>query len=263
VFALERTNIIRSYLREHGKLDVHSISEMLNVSEVTVRRDLERLDKEGFLRRLHGGAILIDPEEKAESPPSTEADRRQRDEREEIARIALLMIKDGDVIMLTDGPIARVVARRLSERSGVTVLTNDIRAALEVAGQAANKSVLLGGSPDAASSALYGSLAEANVQKFFVNKLFVEVDGVSEQLQMTVASQEKAALVREAMACAEEKVVLCEAGFFSHNAFFRLGPLSLAGKVVTNTSVDERFKTRIFALDLQLFTSIDAFEGKA
>jgi hypothetical protein len=97
MFAVERINILKSYLRERGKLDVHSMSAMLSVSEVTVRR-----------------------------------------EREEIARVAFLMVQNGDALMLTNGPIA---------------------------GQAGDRSVLLGGSPDPESSALFGSLARATTEK--------------------------------------------------------------------------------------------------
>ncbi|HUX36611.1 MAG TPA: DeoR/GlpR family DNA-binding transcription regulator [Rectinemataceae bacterium] len=261
MFAVERINIIRSYLREHGKLDVHSISEMLNVSEVTVRRDLEKLETEGFLQRLHGGAILVEQDEEPERQNVSEEELREEEEREEIARIALLMVKDNDVIMLTNGEIVRILARKLAARTGVTVLTNDIPVALEIAGQATNKAVLLGGSPEAESSALFGSLTETTVQKFFVNKIFVEVDGISEQLQMTVTSQEKAALIKEAMTCADEKIALCEAGHFSRNAFYRLGPLTMVAKVVTNISIPERYKSGIFAENIQLFTSVNAFEG--
>ncbi|MDA8409783.1 MAG: DeoR/GlpR family DNA-binding transcription regulator [Treponema sp.] len=262
MFAVERINIIRSYLREHGKLDVHSISEMLNVSEVTVRRDLEKLENEGFLERQHGGAILAEGgDEEPRRLEISEEERRASADREEIAHVALLMVRDGDVIMLTNGGIARALARKLAERTGLTVLTNDIPVALEIAAQPTNKAVLLGGSPDPESTALFGSLTEATVQKFFVNKLFMEVDGISEQLQMTVTSQEKAALIREAMACADERIALCEAGRFSRNAFFRLGPISQVGKVITNTSVPERYKSGIFAMDVKLFTSVNAFEG--
>jgi DeoR family transcriptional regulator, fructose operon transcriptional repressor len=263
MFAVERLNILKSYLREQGKLDVHSMSELLSVSEVTVRRDLEKLEAEGFLTRMHGGAII-----KAEDGPPPSLDlgpehAKEEAEREEIARVAFLMVVDGDVLMLTNGPIALRLARKLAQRTSVTVLTNDIQVALEVSGQAGNRSVLLGGSPDLESRALFGSLAQSNVQAFFVNKIFVEVDGIGEQLQLSVSSQEKAALIKDALSCAEDKIVLCEASRFARNAFYRLGPLSIAGKVVTNTSVSESFKSRIFALDIQLFTSVNAFEGGA
>jgi DeoR family transcriptional regulator, fructose operon transcriptional repressor len=263
MFAVERINIMRSYLRERGKLDVHSMSEMLSVSEVTVRRDLEKLEAEGFLTRMHGGALIRVAEARPSTPDFSAETIKEDADREEIARVAFLMVKDGDVIMLTNGAIALRIARKLAERGNVTVLTNDIQAALEVSAQAGNRAVLLGGSPDPESRALFGSLAQANLQTFFVNKVFVEADGISEHLQLTVSSQEKAALIRDALACAEDKIVLCEAARFSRNAFYRLGPLSLANKVITNTSVPEAYKARIFAQDIQLYTSINAFEGGA
>jgi DeoR family transcriptional regulator, fructose operon transcriptional repressor len=261
MFAVERINIVKSYLRERGKLDVHSMSEMLGVSEVTVRRDLEKLESEGFLTRMHGGAMI-----KAAAPGEAAAELSEEERRieanlDEIARVALLMIEDGDVIMLVNGPAARRLARALAERSNVTVLTNDVEAAFEVSGQAGNRAVLLGGSPDPECRAIFGSLAQANIQKFFVSKLFVEADGVSEQLQLTVSSQEKAALIKEAIACAEQKIVLCESSRFGRNSFYRLGPLTLAQKVITNPSAPESFKARAFEMDIQLFTSVNAFEG--
>ncbi len=263
MFAVERINIMKSYLRERGKLDVHSMSEMLSVSEVTVRRDLEKLEAEGFLTRMHGGALIREADLQPVPPDLSAAGRQEEEDREEIARVASFMVKDGDVIMLTNGAIALKIARKLAERGNVTVLTNDIQVALEVSSQAGNRAVLLGGSPDPESRALFGSLAQANLQKFFVNKVFIEADGISEQLQLTVSSQEKAALIKEALACAEDKIILCEAARFSRNAFYRLGPLSLANKVITNTSVPEAYKSRIFAQDIQLYTSINAFEGGA
>jgi DeoR family transcriptional regulator, fructose operon transcriptional repressor len=264
MFAVERINILKNYLRERGKLDVHSMSEMLGVSEVTVRRDLEKLEAEDFLTRMHGGAILKKLEDSLGlAERLTEEEKKEGEDREEIARIAFLMVEDGDVIMLTNGPIARKIARKLVERGNVTVLTNDIDVALEISAQAGNHAVLLGGNPDPESRAVFGGLAQANLQKFFVNKAFIEADGVSEQLHITVSSQEKAALIKEALACAEDKIVLCEAARFLRNAFYKLGPLNLADKVITNTSVPEAFKSRIFAEDIQLFTSVNAFEGRA
>lgn len=261
MFAVERIGILKSYLRERGKLDVHSMSEMLSVSEVTVRRDLEKLEDEGFLTRMHGGAIIKDAGEALVSRELSPADRETEDDREEIARVAFLMVKDDDVIMLMNGPIALRLARKLEKRVNVTVLTNDIQAALEVSGQAGNRAILLGGSPDPERQAVFGSLAQANLQVFFVNKIFVEVDGIGDQLQLTVSSQEKAALIRDAFSCSGDRIALCEAGLFSHNAFYRLGPLTMVSKVVTNTRVPEAYKARIFAMDIQLFTSVNAFEG--
>jgi len=127
MFAVERINILKSYLRERGKLDVHSMSELLSVSEVTVRRDLEKLETEGFLTRMHGGAIIKGKEKPAPSPGQGPEYAKEELDREEIARVAFLMVKDNDVIMLMNGPIALCLARMLEKRVNVTVLTNDIQ----------------------------------------------------------------------------------------------------------------------------------------
>jgi len=261
MFAPERISIIKSYLRDRGQLDVHGISGMLNVSEVTIRRDLEKLEAEGFLQRIHGGAMLSTGENAATYVQSVAIDGEERARQEEIARIALFMVSDGDVVFLLNGPINLVLAHRIAERNGVTVLTNDIRIALEIAGQPRNKSVLVGGNLDCESRALFGSLALANLRNFFVKRIFVELDAINEQLQFSVASQEKADLILEAARCTEEKVVLCSAENFGKNAFCRLSGIEFADKIITNTNIADDYKRRIFEHDTQLYTSINAFEG--
>lgn len=260
MFASERIKIIKSYIRENKRLDVHSISGLLDVSEVTIRRDLEKLESEGFLTRVHGGAILSEEEDglKTALPPGED---REREDREEIARIASLMIGDGDVVLILNGPTSFHLARRLAERGNLTVLTNDIAVALEVGSQTSNKSVLVGGNLDMEHRALFGSLALSNLQKFCVSKLFWEADGMSENLQLTVSSQEKADLVREACLTADQRIILCPAGNFSRNAFFRLGTLSRNDTVITNTRIPDRIKSAMFAAEIRLFTSVSAFEG--
>ncbi len=260
MYAIERFRIIKKYLGEKGQAQVHSLSDLLGVSEVTVRRDLERLEKDGWLTRTHGGAVInqddaVDPlVEVLEEPEDNGA-------RDEIAAVALRMVKDGDVVMLTNGSVNVRLAAKMEERSGLTILTNDLSIALRISLQDSNKVVLLGGDVDKSEKALFGSMALANMRKYFVNRLFVEVDGVNENLQLTVNSREKADLILGALELADETIVVCTADRFSHNAFFRLGDVKIAKGVVTNNSLDDSYKSRIFNSDVPLFTSVAAFEG--
>lgn len=262
MFATERLNIIKSYLKEHQRLDVHTVSELLNVSEVTIRRDLERLEAEGFLTRIHGGAVPAEnggPDLPAALAPD-DRDDAGRQEAAEIARVACQMIHDGDVVALLSGGISQMIARLLAEKSGLTVLTNDILVALEISGQAENKAILLGGTIARDERALFGSLALANCRNYYVNHLFVEVDGISEQLQLTVKSQDKADLIREAMSCADQTVGLALAGNFGRNAFYRLGPAASLKKIITSPRLPDDYKSRLFGIGIQVFTSVHAFE---
>jgi DeoR family fructose operon transcriptional repressor len=263
MFATERLNIIKSYLKEHKRLDVHTVSELLNVSEVTIRRDLEKLESDGYLTRIHGGAIPVETEREEILPvqPGTGAEGPAFREQDEIARVASLMIRDGGVVALLNGAVCRQLARRLSVRAGLTVITNDLQVAMEIAGHASNKAVLLGGNADRGQQSVFGSLSLSTVRNYYFDYLFVEIDGINEQLAVTIGSQEKADLVRESMACAREPVALCLAENFGRSALFRLGFASAFRKVVTSTKVPDEYKSRLFGAGIQVFTSVNAFEG--
>ncbi len=258
MFAVERTRIIKNFLRENRQVEVHALSSMLNVSEVTIRRDLEKLERDGVLTRTHGGAVLREIEESVQPEPTADVSRDSR----EIASVALNMIEDGDVIMLTGGDICDCIARRIVERNGITVLTNYIPVATEIARQPSNRVVLLGGDVADDGRSLYGSLSVANLRRFHVNRLFAEVEGIGENLEVSVASHEKAELIEAAMESAEEKIFLCMGENFGRNAFFRLGSLKLADKVITNPSISDEYKQQIFVRNIQLHTSINVFEGR-
>ncbi len=258
MYAIERTRIIRQYLHENGRASVHSLSELLGVSEVTVRRDLERLEVEGLLTRTHGGAML----NSAESIPVaiTRIDL-SRDEIREIALQGVRMVDDGEIVMLTNGAICTGIAEGLESRSNLTVLTNDIAIAGQMTVQQANRVVLLGGDLDIQERCVYGSMAVDNLRRFFVQRLFIEVDGINEDFQLSVNSQSKADLIRAAMEVSTETIVTCLPENFSHNSFFRLGPVSLADRVITGTDIDESYKTGIFNLGVPLYTPVTPFEG--
>jgi len=260
MYAIERIRIIKNYLKEKGQAQVHTLSNLLGVSEVTVRRDLERLEKDGWLTRTHGGAVINHDEEPS---PLAEILEETADDgsRDEIASVALKMISDGDVVMLTNGAVNVRLAVKLEERSNLTVLTNDISIALHVSLQDSNKVVLLGGDMNKGEKALFGSIALANLQKFYVNRLFIEVDGINDQLQLTVNSQEKADLILGALELSGKTIVVCPSDRFSSNAFYRLGNINIAGGIISNTGLDDSYKTKIFNSDIPLYTTAAAFEG--
>ena len=260
MYAIERTRIIKKELEARGQIQVQTLSSLLGVSEVTVRRDLERLEAEGWLTRTHGGAVINRPDGQSALSELLTPHQDPRDH-DGIASVALQMISDGDVIMLSNGEVNRRLAARLEERSNLTVLTNDIACATLLAQQDSNRVVLLGGTLEKDELALFGTMTLANLAKFYVNRLFVEVDGISRDLRLTVNSQEKADLILEAKSVAREVVVICPASRFNHTAFFRLGDLNFAHRIISNSNLEDGFKAQIFASDIPLYSSVAAFEG--
>jgi DeoR family transcriptional regulator, fructose operon transcriptional repressor len=262
MYAIQRTRIIKQYLKEHGQASVHTLSGILGVSEVTVRRDLERLEAEGWLTRTHGGA-MINGSDPALPGPGSPFPTAGTDHYDEIAGLALRMVEDGDVVMLTNGPVNIHIAGKLEARNGLTILTNDVGIAARVAEQTSNRFVLLGGDLDVQEKAVFGTMAVENLHRFFVQRLFVQIDGINDRLDISVNSQTKADLIRAAMELSDETIITCLPEHFSRNSFFRLGPITMADKVITDTHIEEEYKTRIFNTGVPIYTPVHPFEGTA
>ncbi len=259
MFAIERIRIIKNYITNNQQAEVSALSSMLNVSEVTIRRDLEKLESEGFLTRTHGGAVLNDKEAEALLP----FEGHNLTDYQEIAEIAVQLIKDGDIIMLTNGIINLYIAKKLGIKNNITILTNDITIATELSSNKSVKVVLLGGDIDFRYNAVFGTLTNNNLKQFFVTKLFIEIDGISSDLDLTVSSIDMASLIQEAAVNASQKVLLLTADAFEKNSFYRVGKANqIADRLITNSRIKDVYKNILFNSNLQLFTSIDAFEGK-
>ncbi len=258
MFAIERIRIIKNYIQNNHQAEVSTLSNMLNVSEVTIRRDLEKLEEEGFLTRTHGGAVL----NKYEDDSVISVAGYNPADYNEIADIAVQMIKDGDIIMLTNGLINLHIAKKLGNKNNISVLTNDITIAMELSNFKSVKVILLGGDVDTRYNAVFGSLTMDNLKKFFVSKLFIDIDGISGELELTVSSIDMASLIQEAALNAEHKILLLTADAFEKNSFYRVGKAQhIADRLITNSRIKDIYKNLIFNCNIQLFTSIDAFEG--
>lgn len=282
MFALERMRVIKRYLSEHRQAEVHALSDLLDVSEVTIRRDLEKLEEDGFLVRTHGGALLVEDEAsvgdeddasvgdeanlaEASGKPQGEAPAASEGALldDEVGRNAARLVSGGDTVMIVGGRLTRALARALTAKSGVTVLTNDLVVARELASRSGNRVTLLGGDLDPKDLAVYGALTQDDLQRFHVDRLFAELDGFGDGMELSSSTQQKAALIREGRERAREFVMLCPADRFYRNAFFRFGAARSGDTIVTDRTLGSDAKRRLFDADLRLFTALDVFEGSA
>ena len=247
MFAVERKRLIQNYITNNGKVEVANLSRLLGVSEVTIRRDLETLEKEGFLHRIHGGAVLSNGE--------FEKCSLEDEALTEIALVSARFVQDGDNICITNGETNLCLARKLESRRGITVLTNDIAIASEMASQG-KRVVLLGGEFDPEEKASFGTLTIENFRNFFVSKVFVEIDGVSADLVFSVNSTTKASFLTEVMAEAKKLIILCPHTRFRNPAFYGMGKLPHY-TMVTNAQLEDSYKRRFFEEGIPLFTSVE------
>lgn len=260
MFAIERIKIIKNYLEKDKHVSVAMLSSMLNVTEVTIRRDLEKLEREGYLKRTHGGAVINDDCENdppvSFDPPDDDADVLQL---QEIADTVFHLVSDNDIIMLTDGITNRYIAKRLAQKNNLTVLTNDLVIALEFSNSPGNNLIMLGGNLE--DYALYGQLSINNMQNFSLNHLIVEVDGISKNFGITVSSINKASLIQQACKTARTISFVCPANRFGEKSFYRIGDIDVADKIITDSTLEDSYKDYLFDLNIQLYTSVDIYEA--
>lgn len=258
MFAAERKKIIKRYLIENQKVSVAKLSDLLEVSEVTIRRDLELLEKSGFLQRTHGGAILAE-EPIASSSISLHKDPEILEQQEEIASTAINLVSDYDILMLTDGQTNLQIAKKLTSKTGLTVLTNDILIALEFSSSPTNKLIMLGG--DLYNNAVYGQLSQNNLNNFSLKHVFIDVDGISLNNGISVNGISKASLIQQACNNASIITAVCLPDDFGKDSLYRVGPITYPNRIITSSSLLDEYKKELFEKNIQLYTSIDLYEG--
>lgn len=261
MFAVERIRLIKELLTDKKHIDVSTLSSLLNVSEVTIRRDLEKLENQGFLTRTHGGAIINDTSVYEEIPYDNNTEDPLLQYRNEISDIAVQLIEDNDVILLSPGPSNLQIAKKLSAKRNVTILTNDLSIAGELSNNVGNKVILPGGDLDPSTLTLSGKLTEENIRNFYVNKAFIEVDGVSLARGYTLQDINKTSVVKEMLNISHQKIIVCPYKAFDFIAFSQLAPISMPNKVITNPQIPDNYKNYFFENNIQLFTAFNTYEG--
>lgn len=257
MFAIERIKIIKNHLIEDQRVSVAKLSELLDVTEMTIRRDLVKLEKEGFLKRTHGGAVILDyiTEEILETPKDDETLERC----EEIAETAFHLVSDYDTIMVMEGFVNLQIAKKLTNRNNLTVITNDLRVASEFTNSPNNNHlIMLGGDLD--TYGVYGQLAVDNMRNFAFTHLFIEADGIDTNIGVTVSSISKATLMQQALPLSETMNLVCLSNHFGNKALYRVGQLKDADNILTDSSLKDAYKDYLFQHNLRLYTSVNAFE---
>jgi DeoR/GlpR family transcriptional regulator of sugar metabolism len=219
-------------LRSGGPVAIADLSEQLKVSAATVRRDLVRLEEEGLLTRVHGGAVI----EEGDQPFAEVAEMRVA-EKDEIAARAAAMIEDGQSVLLDIGTTAFRLARQLRGRR-LTVITSNLVVYEELAGDHGIELVLLGGMLRREYRSLVGFLTEDNLRQLHTDWLFLGTSGVRPGGQVMDTTVVEVPVKRAMIAAGDKVVLLADASKFPGTGTARVcGPEEL-DVVVTNASSD-------------------------
>lgn len=239
----ERLERIRKLLVTHGAVRVTSLSRELNVSEVTIRNDLDRLEQEGFARRTHGGAVIATSTRFER--PFAEQEARFREEKQRIGAAAAKLVEEGDTIILDVGTTTTEVARHLRGVGNLVVVTNALNIALELEQYPGVTVVVTGGTLRPMQHSLVNPLGTVLLSQVNADKLFLGCNGVSAEKGITNSNMQEAEIKRAMVAAAKRVIVVADGSKIGAVAAAHVVPLSAVHQLITDTSADPAELERI------------------
>ncbi|MBL8711196.1 MAG: DeoR/GlpR transcriptional regulator [Rhodospirillaceae bacterium] len=234
----QRDAILRDLVERRGFATVSDIAAELGVSEITVRRDLTRLEGQGLLLRTHGGAVAAKPggaDTVDLDEPSFDARRRRNgDAKERIGQAAAALVRPGATIGIDVGTTALEMARQLAPRADIKIFTNNVRAATLLAdGPAAV--YLPGGQLRAKELSIHGSIAVDQLQHYWLDQAFLGISGLTDQ-GMFDYSLEDTEIKRVYIERAKQIVALCDSSKFGRLSMVRVGTLRELDILITEVA---------------------------
>ncbi|WP_413377833.1 DeoR/GlpR family DNA-binding transcription regulator [Paenibacillus taichungensis] len=250
MLAAERYDRIVEMVNVKGSMRVSELSEHCRVTEETIRRDLDRLEQAGRLRRSHGGAVSV-KEEQPEIPyrvrETTHAEEKKR-----IAQAALSMIHPGDRILLDASTTAGYMAANMPDMP-LTVLTNSIQVATELSSRDKIEVISTGGQLAQRSLSFVGPLAERSLETYHVDKLFLSCKGVHlEGGGISESNELQARLKQKMVGISDQVILLADTSKFGVRAFARVTGLNAVHAVITDQSLDDDLIERLNSYDIKI-----------
>jgi DeoR family transcriptional regulator of aga operon/DeoR family fructose operon transcriptional repressor len=235
VFARERQEHIARIVEEHGRARVADLARQFDVSAVTIRKDLLVLETEQRLVRAHGGAIALD-----RSRPELAFDIRERlqaDEKLRIGAAGAALVHDGESIVMDASTTALSVARQIKARgawSQLTIITNGLRVASELAGHPGLTVLMLGGRVRWEALSVVGQLGDGLFSRINVQKAFLGAAGFTLESGLSDATDEEAQIKRSMVAAAREVIAIVDHTKWERAAFATFCPIDQVGVVLTD-----------------------------
>ncbi|MFN2176557.1 MAG: DeoR/GlpR family DNA-binding transcription regulator [Anaerolineales bacterium] len=250
----ERHRKILDVIAKEGRITVAQICEMFSVSEMTARRDLRILDRQGLLRKVHGGAVSS-LGHSYETPYNLRITQAV-EVKQAIGRIAAEMVIEGDSIALDIGTTALEIARALKGKRKLTIITAGLMIANEIAAQFSLGSdvrlILTGGILREREFSMIGHIAERAYRDFHVDKAFIGIGGLSLDEGLTEYNLEDALVKRPLLNSARQRIVVAEGSKLGRITFATIGPLSAVETLITDRSAPEEIVAGLENMGIQV-----------
>ena len=228
----ERREKIMAEVHETGKVRVADLSSEYKVSEVSIRKDLEALEAEGHLKRVHGGAVALN--KLYINMDLGERYKTNSTAKKHLAELAADFIEDNDTVFMNAGTTLTYVLRAIRGKKNVSIVTNSIQNATEAASHSSFNVILLGGDVDTKYQFTHGSDAEKQLDNYHATKCILSVDGVSADSGLTLYYSNEASLARKMIQSAKSVIVVADGSKIGREVFARITDAKKMDVLITN-----------------------------
>jgi DeoR family fructose operon transcriptional repressor len=240
----ERQKQIVEFIHKNGSAQIKLLADYQNVSEATIRRDLDELAALGLIERTHGGAMAIDSSTSFEHKHG-EKMKIMLKEKRNIAKAACSQIKDGDTIFLDSGTTTYFIAQNLDNFKNLTVITHDLQIANTAVLHPTSTLIVTGGIRREEFSVLVGSLTENFIRELKVNKVFLGADAVDVESGIFNANFIEVGIKKLLLAIAKHIILVTDTSKFSRTALARVCGIDSIGTIITDNNLSKEIKDRI------------------
>ncbi|WP_302762288.1 DeoR/GlpR family DNA-binding transcription regulator [Christensenella hongkongensis] len=246
MFKAERQAKIKELLREKKRVDVQSLSSLFGVSVVTIRSDLETLERTGFLHKIHGGAIISN----AYQPPDSgevvdhayaESITKSNPTKASLGQIAAQYVHGGEWIFLGEGGTCYNLAIALAEKNNLNIVTNNLHVAIALRKNHSNNVILTGGNLYHDRLCVGGELFTACLSGLSVSKAFLGVAGVDLKSGYTLSGVGENNVFQEVRRIAKKLYIVTNNTKFDKVSFIAAGDLSIADAFISNEPIPEEY----------------------
>ena len=249
---MNRHEAILKLLQQKQEVEVQELTEQLNVSAVTIRKDLNQLAQRGLLFRSRGGATLRNiytPER-----PVNEKENLNQDEKIAIAREAEQMVGDYQSILIASGTTVLNLARFMGARENLTAITNSVQVSMALAHKPGLNVIQLGGELRKNSFSATGYYAELALKDMTCEHLFLGIDGLDFNQGLTTTSLGEALINKRMIDSSQEVTILADSSKFGRRGFGRICGIEEVNTIITDSAVSLESQARVEEMGVQLIT---------
>jgi DeoR/GlpR family transcriptional regulator of sugar metabolism len=241
----DRQQIILQWVNDKQRISVSELSQICQVSEVTIRHDLTQLEQRHYLRRAHGFAVAIQTDDVDTRMMSNFAQKQK------LARFAASLIKDGETVFFESGSSIALLAQYLADKKNLTVITVSSYVASLLKSMPCDV-VLLGGMYQKTSQTVVGPLTRLCLQQMNFSKAFMGIDGFTESTGFTGRDMLRADVVNAVVEKGAENIVLTDSSKFGQINLNPLGPVSAFSRVITDDKLSPEYQQLLSAAGIQV-----------